>query len=905
MEVKLQHHSFLNSSSSNPWLSQNSIVPSIFSQKVAHLDYLLSNWGNSRKRCLVKLALRGNGNQSLNYQLVGYKKLNLAYRKTRKMDCPYPLVSADDGVTVNGSPSASTSSDVEEMGLKFNHSLLGDDSTDKLVQSLHDAARVFEVAIKEQDSLSKFSWLSTAWLGVDRNAWVKTLCYEASVYSLLQAAHEISFQGDGRDRDVNIFVQRSLLRQSAPLESLIRDKLSAKQPEAYEWFWSKQVPMVAASFFNYLEEDLSITSGTAVFANGLSSISSNGSDISLLLLALTCNAAITKLGTTKVSCPRLFSMSADISRRLMDMLVDFIPVCQAYHSIKHIGQHREFLVHFGPRVAACRVKNDRGSEEVIFWVNLVQKQLQQAINRERIWSRLTTSESIEILEKDLAIFGFFIALGRSTQSFLSDHGFDVQYNPIESFIGYLIGGSVLYYPQLSSISSYQLYVEVVCEELDWLPFYPGNDGTTKLSHGHKNKQKGPPNAEAIPQVLDACSHWMQSFIKYSTWLQNPSNVKAARFLSRGHTKLMECMEELGMSWKMTESNISYSVEITRPEINFMTDKETDSFNKALESVEGALVRLEKLLQGLPASSSNSGKENIKAACSDLEKIRKLKKEAEFLEASFRAKAALLQQGEDESSLQSSISEQQQYLKGNGKKSADVSKFQGLWNFPVYPPTMKPGPDVTVVNASGDADIGQTTTSMSIGVSESNDIRRFEVLRNELMELEKRVQKSTDQYENEEDIKVTDDDANYHDEAASSQLIHVPRNENIIRKSIAKLKKTSKDVLQGTQLLAIDVAASMGLLKRLLIGDELTEKERKTLRRTMMDLASVVPIGVLMLLPVTAVGHAAMLAAIQRYVPALIPSTYGPERLDLLRQLEKVKEMETSEPDANENGEALS
>ncbi|KAJ6316454.1 hypothetical protein OIU78_019694 [Salix suchowensis] len=147
---------------------------------------------------------------------------------------------------------------------------------------------------------------------------------------------------------------------------------------------------------------------------------------------------------------------------------------------------------------------------------------------------------------------------------------------------------------------------------------------------------------------------------------------------------------------------------------------------------------------------------------------------------------------------------------------------------------------------GDADIGQTTTSMGIGESESNEIRRFELLRNELMELEKRVQKSTDQYENEEDIKVTDDDANYHDEAASSQLIHVPRNENIIRKSIAKLKKKSKDVLQGTQLLAIDVAASMGLLKRLLIGDELTEKERKTLRRTMMDLASVV----LMLLPVS-------------------------------------------------------
>lgn len=55
--------------------------------------------------------------------------------------------------------------------------------------------------------------------------------------------------------------------------------------------------------------------------------------------------------------------------------------------------------------------------------------------------------------------------------------------------------------------------------------------------------------------------------------------------------------------------------------------------------------------------------------------------------------------------------------------------------------------------------------------------------------------------------------------------------------------------QGTQLLAIDTAAATGLLRRVLIGDELTEKEKKILRRTLTDLASVVPIGVLMLLPV--------------------------------------------------------
>lgn len=75
--------------------------------------------------------------------------------------------------------------------------------------------------------------------------------------------------------------------------------------------------------------------------------------------------------------------------------------------------------------------------------------------------------------------------------------------------------------------------QVVCEELDWLPFYPGNFGTQKQLHSHKSKRDGPPNAEAIPQVIDVCSHWMQSFIKYSEWLENPSNIKAAKFLSRG------------------------------------------------------------------------------------------------------------------------------------------------------------------------------------------------------------------------------------------------------------------------------------------------------------------------------------------------------------------------------------
>ncbi|XP_073317093.1 uncharacterized protein [Primulina huaijiensis] len=628
MSINAHHQNLVSSSCSNLQSSVKPIRAYYFNGKISRLDNLIINRCYTRKKHHKRNLHGDNSKFSPSCRFPDFRKHSRIFHKLRRMDCLLPFASADDGVTVNGSSQARTGDDVEEMRYKLNQSLQDEDYNTGLVQLLHDSARIFELAITEQSSLSKISWFSTTWLGVDKNAWAKVLSYQASVYSLLRAANEISSRGDGRDRDINVFVQRSLSRQSAPLENVIREKLLAKQAAVFDWFWSEQVPNVVTSFVGYFENDIRFDAATAVYRKDLSSNAGNSNDISLLMLALTCIASIAKLGPTKVSCAQFFSVIPDISGRLMDMLVEFVPVRQAYNSIKEIGLHREFLVHFGPRAASYRMKNEFDAEETIFWVGLVQKQLQRAIDRERIWSRLTTCESIEVLKRDLAVFGFFIALGRSTQSFLFANGFGNMDESIEGLIRFLIGGSVLYYPQLSAISSYQLYVEVVCEELDWLPFYPSSS-TSKPTFENKHKDS-PPNTEAIPVVLDVCSHWIQSFIKYSKWLENPSNVKATRFLSKGHKKLKACMEELGIQ-KIVEWE------------NSLVVKESESFDKALESVEGALLRLEELLQELHVSSSSSGKEHLKAACSDLERIRRLKKEAEFLEASFRAKEASLQQ----------------------------------------------------------------------------------------------------------------------------------------------------------------------------------------------------------------------------------------------------------------------
>jgi hypothetical protein len=73
-------------------------------------------------------------------------------------------------------------------------------------------------------------------------------------------------------------------------------------------------------------------------------------------------------------------------------------------------------------------------------------------------------------------------------------------------------------------------VQVVCEELEWLPFY--NDDVLSAKTDTEGREEVP-KGEVISRVLNVCSYWMTSFTKYSSWLENPSNVKAAKFLSKG------------------------------------------------------------------------------------------------------------------------------------------------------------------------------------------------------------------------------------------------------------------------------------------------------------------------------------------------------------------------------------
>lgn len=59
---------------------------------------------------------------------------------------------------------------------------------------------------------------------------------------------------------------------------------------------------------------------------------------------------------------------------------------------------------------------------------------------------------LQVLEKDLAIFGFFIALGRSTKSFLASNGFSIVDDHIESFIRCAYSSSFFFLKSLLDVA---------------------------------------------------------------------------------------------------------------------------------------------------------------------------------------------------------------------------------------------------------------------------------------------------------------------------------------------------------------------------------------------------------------------------------------------------------------------
>ncbi|KAJ1453512.1 hypothetical protein M885DRAFT_524225 [Pelagophyceae sp. CCMP2097] len=103
------------------------------------------------------------------------------------------------------------------------------------------------------------------------------------------------------------------------------------------------------------------------------------------------------------------------------------------------------------------------------------------------------------------------------------------------------------------------------------------------------------------------------------------------------------------------------------------------------------------------------------------------------------------------------------------------------------------------------------------------------------------------------------------------------------KTMAQVRRGLAFYFDGTRLLAADVSFCASLVaKALFEGETLGARDVRVLRRTVKDLTTAVPFIIILIIPLTPVGHIFVFSAIQRFFPDFFPSCYTERRQNLNR-----------------------
>ncbi|XP_058074252.1 uncharacterized protein LOC131222995 isoform X3 [Magnolia sinica] len=449
-----------------------------------------------------------------------------------------------------------------------NHEM-GVSRTDYLLQVLHQSARRFCDAIKCHELARNGPQLAKAWIGVDVHAWHKHIAYQVAVYALLQTAKEMEIMLCGRHGNDTAPVCKILSPKVSILHNDIVTQLKMKDTKLVEWFKMELLPVFAGDFSTLLERWAVEYTESGVAAN---------------ILATSCCIAAKKLGVGRISSPSFTSSLPDAIGELMDALYGLVSMDKLHSLASVAGFEQEFLAHFGSKILL-----NNTNPEVVFWLGLVQRKLVAAFQREGVVASLQN----KILQSDLATLGIFAFLGKRTRLFLSRMGIKDVDEPVKDFLSYLECGSLFIYPELSSISLYQLFMEVVTEEIGWLDFYNAVPG---ISHQERKRSKQHAiQAEKeiiLPAVFNVCSNVFSSFGYFSKSTQQSLDANLVAFLLRSQNLLNICLEDYWAAYDQS-CKLPKVTELSLPELssgNQDTVNVTILFEEVHEKVDELTTR---------------------------------------------------------------------------------------------------------------------------------------------------------------------------------------------------------------------------------------------------------------------------------------------------------------------------
>uniref|UniRef100_A0A383VBJ9 Letm1 RBD domain-containing protein n=1 Tax=Tetradesmus obliquus TaxID=3088 RepID=A0A383VBJ9_TETOB len=109
-----------------------------------------------------------------------------------------------------------------------------------------------------------------------------------------------------------------------------------------------------------------------------------------------------------------------------------------------------------------------------------------------------------------------------------------------------------------------------------------------------------------------------------------------------------------------------------------------------------------------------------------------------------------------------------------------------------------------------------------------------------------------------------------------------------RESQLKVFEGLNFLLRGMRLLGSDVGNAGRLFTKAALGGTLKAREVAALRRTARDLLTFIPFIIILIIPLTPLGHVLVFGFIQRYFPGFFPSQFTNQRQDLMMRYEELQ-----------------
>jgi len=122
---------------------------------------------------------------------------------------------------------------------------------------------------------------------------------------------------------------------------------------------------------------------------------------------------------------------------------------------------------------------------------------------------------------------------------------------------------------------------------------------------------------------------------------------------------------------------------------------------------------------------------------------------------------------------------------------------------------------------------------------------------------------------------------------------------IASESTEKIKEGLTFLVTGFRVLFADVNNALQIFLRAVRGGTLKPREVQALRRSVVDVLTFIPFLIILIIPLSPIGHVLVFGFIQRYFPSLYPSQFTARRQELMRRYEELKEQLLSAQQAAE------